>query len=159
MPLQLINQALLDATSAAAKAAPRLRKNHNFHPTDDYPGHRLLNAIELGSYIPPHRHLDPLKDETMLVLRGKLGVVFFDDDGKVTQVFVAQAGGKILGVDIPHGTWHSVLALEADTVFFEAKSGPYLALTDAEKASWAPAENSPEAVGYQAQLAALFGNA
>ncbi|HNH35631.1 MAG TPA: WbuC family cupin fold metalloprotein, partial [Rhodocyclaceae bacterium] len=54
-PLRLIDAALLDAVSNEAKASPRQRKNRNFHPTDNHPGHRLLNAIEPGSYVAPHR--------------------------------------------------------------------------------------------------------
>jgi cupin fold WbuC family metalloprotein len=59
--LRLLDRALLDAVSSDAAARPRLRANYNFHPADDFPAHRLLNAIEPGSYLPPHRHLDPNK--------------------------------------------------------------------------------------------------
>ena len=34
----------------------------------DAPIHRLLNALEPGTYLPPHRHTD--KEETYLVLHG-----------------------------------------------------------------------------------------
>jgi hypothetical protein len=78
--ITLIDDALLDAVCAEAAASPRRRKNRNFHPRDDHPGHRLLNAMQPDSYIPPHRHLDPNKDETFVVLRGSIGVVIFDDD-------------------------------------------------------------------------------
>ena len=163
--IRLIDTALLDEVSAEARTAPRGRKNRNFHPRDDYPAHRLLNAIEPGSYIAPHRHLDPAKDETMVVLRGALGLVVFDDAGQVTLTQKAgtpgvlpsgRAADTVLGIDIPHGTWHTVLALEPGTVFLEAKSGPYLALTDAERAPWAPAENAAEAPAYLAGLRRLF---
>lgn len=153
----LIDGALLDAVSAEAKAGPRLRKNRNFHRADDEPGHRLLNAIEPGSYIAPHRHLDAFKDETMLVLRGRLGLVLFDDEGRVARTAVLGADGEALGVDIARGTWHMVLALASDTVFFEAKAGPYRPLTQEERASWAPAEGDAEAAAYQRRLAGLFG--
>jgi cupin fold WbuC family metalloprotein len=83
--ITLIDDAMLDALCAEAAASPRRRKNRNFHPTDAHPGHRLLNAMQQDSYIPPHRHLDPNKDETFVVLRGSLGVITFDDDGKVLQ--------------------------------------------------------------------------
>jgi hypothetical protein len=33
----------------------RQRRNFNFHPADDYPSNRLLNAIEPDSCVPPHR--------------------------------------------------------------------------------------------------------
>ncbi len=156
MSIRLIDGALLAEVTAEAQASPRLRKNRNFHPRDDYPGHRLLNALEPGSYVPPHRHLDPNKDETMVVLSGRLGLVTFDGQGNITGTAVLAPGSHTRGVDIPHGTWHSVLALCPGTVFLEAKSGPYALLTDAERAAWAPAEDSPGATAYQQRLAALF---
>ena len=148
----LTDNALLDQVCAEAAASPRRRKNRNFHPTDDHPGHRLLNAMQPDSYIPPHRHLDPNKDETFIVLRGLLGLVLFDDEGGIVRCVKVGAGGAALGVDIPHGTWHTAVALEPDTVFLEAKAGPYLPFTAAEKAPWALAENTLEAAAYLASL-------
>jgi len=150
--ITLIDDALLNEVCAEAAASPRRRKNRNFHPADDHPAHRLLNAMQPDSYIPPHRHLDPDKDETFVVLRGALGVIVFDDAGNVTRAARVGAGSTVLGVDIPHGTWHTAIALEADTVFLEAKAGPYLPFTAAERAPWAPAENSSEALPYLAML-------
>jgi cupin fold WbuC family metalloprotein len=152
-----IDNALLDTVSAEAKASPRGRKNHNFHTSDTQPGHRLLNAIEPGSYIMPHRHLDPNKDETMVVLRGSFALVTFDDAGAIVDMVIVSHGGTPLGVDIPHGTWHTIFALETGTVFLEAKAGPYLPLTAEEKAPWAPAEGDPAALGYLAKLVELAG--
>jgi len=152
----LITQTLLDQVGEAAKASPRGRKNHNFHPTDLHPAHRLLNAIEPGSYVVPHRHLDPHKDESMLVLRGRLGLVTFDAAGRISGHTVLAPQGEALGVDIPHDTYHSVLGLEPGTIFFEAKAGPYIPLTAEERAPWAPVEGSPEAAAYYAGLTALF---
>lgn len=156
MSVRLIDQALLDQVGSDAQAAPRGRKNFNFHPANDYPAHRLLNGIEPGSYVAPHRHAEASKDETMVVLRGKLGLVLFDDQGRISASHLLSASGQTIGVDIPHNTWHSVLALEPGTIFLEAKAGPYAALSEAEKAGWAPQENDAEAVAYYASLAALF---
>lgn len=152
----LIDQSLLAALSEAAQQAPRRRKNRNFHPSDNYPGHRLLNAIEPDSYVVPHRHLDPDKDETILCLRGRLGVLLFSPENRVDRSIVLTPAGEVCGIDIPHGVYHSVLALESGTVFFEAKAGPYVPLADAENAPWAPAEGSPAAAAYLASLAWLF---
>jgi cupin fold WbuC family metalloprotein len=153
-----IDHALLDAVCREAAASPRRRKNRNFHTRDDQPGHRLLNAMQPDSYIPPHRHLDPDKGETMVVLRGLMALFEFDADGKITRITKVGAGGTALGVDIPPGTWHTVVALEADTVFLEAKAGPYLPLIDKEKAPWAPAENLSQVAPYLEVLkAALSG--
>lgn len=155
-PITLIDAALLDAVSAEAQAGARGRKNRNFHGGDGDPAHRLLNAIEPGSYVLPHRHLDMHKAESMLVLRGRLGLVIFGDAGTVLRTATLGAGGEALGVDIACGIWHSVLALETGTVFFEAKAGPYRPLSAAERAPWAPAEAAAAAVAYQRRLADLF---
>jgi len=162
--ITVIDDALLDEVCAEAAASPRRRKNRNFHPHDDHPGHRLLNALQADTYIPPHRHLDPNKDETYIVLRGLLGIVEFDDSGAMLRVLKVGAGhGELrrgasdaIGADVAHGTWHTAVALEDDTVFLEAKAGPYLPLSADEKAPWAPAEGTPGAAAYLAGLKALF---
>jgi len=154
--ITLIDDTLLDLVCAEAAASPRRRKNRNFHPRDDHPGHRLLNALMADTYIPPHRHLDPNKDETYVVLRGLIGLVLFDDSGTVVRTAKVGAGGAAIGVDVAHGTWHTAIALADNTVFLEAKAGPYLPFTEAERAPWAPAENSPEAAAYLERLKARF---
>ena len=154
--LQIVDRELLDALSVAARTAPRLRKNHNLHPSDASACHRLLNAVEPGSYIRPHRHLDPEKDESFVLLRGTLGVLTFDAAGEVTGSVLLQAGGARIVADIGHGVYHTALALESGTIFFEAKAGPYLPLSEEEKAGFAPEEGSPAAARYLEGLAARF---
>lgn len=153
--MRIIDKKLLDEVTREAQQSPRLRKNRNFHPDDDFPCHRLLNAMEPGSYIRPHCHLDPAKDETMVVLRGSMAIISFDPDGRVTQTEVLSAGGNAIGVDIPHGTFHTVVSLANGTLFLESKAGPYRPLTEAEQAGWAPVEDTPAADGYLAQLKKL----
>lgn len=153
---QIINQALLNSVSKSAKESPRKRKNYNFHGADTEASHRLLNAMEPDSYIPPHCHFDVTKDETIVVLRGKFGVVFFDESGKVTQTAVLATDGESVGVNIPHGVFHTLLALESDSVFFESKAGPYQPLTAAEKVSWAPQEGDSGVAQYLEDLKILF---
>ena len=154
--LTIINQELLDQVSFQAQQSPRLRKNHNFHPSDEFCSHRLLNAMEPGSYIRPHRHLDTTKDESMVMIRGSMGVIAFDEAGNVTLSKVLSACGDAIAVDIPHGQFHTVVCLEKGSVFFEAKAGPYRPLTDKEKAAWAPDEGTAEAADYLRGLEALF---
>lgn len=152
---RLIDRAMLDALTAEARQSPRLRKNRNFHPADGYPAHRLLNAAEPDTYIAPHRHLDPNKDESLVILRGRMGLVLFDDDGSVASTGLL-VPGECWGVDISHGTWHTFVALEPGTVIFEAKGGPYLPLSPAELAPWAPAESDVGAMDYLARLRRFF---
>lgn len=153
--IQLIDQTLLDNVAAAAASAPRRRKNYNFHVSETASSNRLLNAMEPDSYIPPHRHLDAAKDESIVVVRGKFGVVEFDEAGKVTGKAVLTPGSAV-GINIPHGIYHSLLALESGSVFFESKAGPYAPLIEEEKAAWAPQEGTDEAAAYLAKLKNLF---
>jgi cupin fold WbuC family metalloprotein len=151
-----IDSALLQSVSELAVASPRGRKNFNFHRCEDDASHRLLNAVEPGSYIRPHRHLDPAKDETLIVVRGRLGAVVFDEAGNVVDTAVLVALGDRCGINVAHGTYHTVLALESKTVFYESKAGPYRSLQIAEFAPWAPAEGGRDVAAYLARLQALF---
>lgn len=155
---RVLDRVLLDEVSAEARLSPRLRKNRNFHASESDASHRLLNAIEPGSYIPPHRHLDSAKDESIIVLRGALGAVFFDEAGAVTQAALLSPCGEAVGLNIPSGAYHTVFALESGTVFFEAKAGPYEPLTAEEKAPWAPAEGDAGAAEYLGRLGRLVSN-
>ena len=146
--IALIDVALLEAASRLAAGSPRLRKNYNFHASSAEPCNRLLNAIEPGSYVRPHCHIDVSKDETILVLRGRVGVLEFDRAGQVTGSAVLQPAGEAMGVNVPHGIIHSVVALAPGTVFFEAKAGPYTALLPSEYPDWAPEEGSADAPRY-----------
>lgn len=141
----LIDQSLLNQTTQLAKESPRQRRNANFHPTDEFPAHRLINAMQPGSYVRPHRHLDPSKDETIVVLQGRFGYLSFNDAGQIEEAIELIPGGPVFGIDIPHGTVHTILALEPNSVFFEAKAGPFVPLSTEEVAAWSPAEGTEEA--------------
>ena len=77
----VIDKNMLDDLSAQAKASPRLRMNYNFHHSLDELCHRMLNALEPGTEVPIHHHPD--KDETFVILRGKIRVTTYNDDGSV----------------------------------------------------------------------------
>ena len=154
--MNLISQSLLDELSAEARLSPRRRKNRNFHAGDDAAAHRLLNALEPDSYVAPHRHLDPAKAESIVALKGSFGVLVFHASGAVQGTAKLAPGGTHIGINLPPGTYHTIFALEPGSVFFEAKAGPYVAITPEERAPWAPAEGSAEAPAYLAQLKALF---
>jgi cupin fold WbuC family metalloprotein len=152
----LIDESLLDLATRAARQSTRLRRNHNFHAADDDTSHRLINAMEPGSYVVPHRHLHPDKDETFVVLRGAFGLLLFDDAGAVTEARLLRAGGEVLGANVPHGTWHSLVSFEPGSVFLEAKGGPYAPLTPEERAPWAPPEGDPAVAAYLASMENRF---
>jgi cupin fold WbuC family metalloprotein len=150
-----ITDTLLSEVSREARENPRLRKNRNFHAMSD-PVHRLLNAVEPGTYIRPHRHLDAAKAETALVVSGAVGVIVFDDGGALSEKRLLTRGGTDIGVEMPAGVWHTFVALEAGSVFFETKAGPYVPLKPEEMAPWAPAEGTPEAAALEASWREMF---
>ncbi|MBR5204161.1 MAG: WbuC family cupin fold metalloprotein [Bacteroidaceae bacterium] len=122
--MKIIDNNLIDSVVAQAKESPRLRMNYNFHESLDDKCHRLLNALEPGTVVPVHRH--PTKDESFVVLRGKIRVNTYNDAGQVTEsVVLSPADGKY-GVDIAKNVWHGVECLESGSVIFEVKEGPFV---------------------------------
>lgn len=119
--MKIIDEQLLKDVSAQAKDSPRLRMNYNFHQSLDELCHRFLNAVEPGTEVPIHKH--PTKEETFVILRGKLRVTTHRDDGSVIEDVVLCAEEGRYGVNIPKGVWHTIEALEPDSVIFECLCG------------------------------------
>jgi len=122
--MKLIDENLLNNVTDEARRSPRLRMNYNFHKSLDDKCHRFLNAMEMGTIVDIHHHVT--KDETLVVLRGKVCVKTFDDEGKVLESLVLCPRDGRFGVDIPRDTWHTVECLEPNTVLFEVKEGPFV---------------------------------
>ena len=152
----IIDLDMLGSLSLSAAASERRRKNLNFHADELAVCNRLLNAIEPDSYVQPHCHFDASKDETMILLKGRLGVLYFSENGEVVMKTVLDPECGVYGVNIPHGTIHTVVSLQPGTVFFEAKAGPYVPISDAERAPWAPREGAPDAFAYLELLKQSF---
>ena len=154
--ISFISQSVIDVLESEAAASPRRRKNLNYHDTYQHPCQRMLSMMHADSYVPPHRHLNASKDEIMVILRGRSGLVFFDESGAVTQTQLMVAGGECLGVNIPAGQYHTIVAFDEGATVFECKAGPYEPHAALEKAPFAPGEGDPGAAAYMAQLKALF---
>lgn len=150
--IQPITRTLLEETARRAAESPRRRINYNFHsgPTDN--PHRFFNVLLEGTYVRPHRHCDPPKAETFLVLEGTAVLFIFDDAGNVTGRYELSADGETFGIDLPPNTWHSIAALTPRVLCFEVKPGPWEPATDKEFAEWAPAEGDGDVEEYLATL-------
>lgn len=70
----------------------------------------MLNAIESGTDIPIHLHPD--KDESFVVLGGKVRPTTYNDDGAVIESVVLSQGDGLYGEDIPEGGWGKLGRLE-----------------------------------------------
>lgn len=113
----------LDALSAKAKACERLRMNLDLRTSTADQSQRMLNALEPGTQVPIHRH--PNTSETIVLLRGSIKELFYDDKGNVTESVVLKAGIEPSAMNIPAGVWHTLECLEPGTILFEAKDGAF----------------------------------
>ncbi|WP_338479627.1 WbuC family cupin fold metalloprotein [Pseudomonas trivialis] len=152
---RFLDQTLFTELAEKADASARGRHHYNFHQMEE-PCHRLAVGLQPSTYVPPHRHLSADKAETLLVLKGRLGLLVFNDTGEVIDKRVIQAGGDCLGVDLPPGVFHSLVVMEPDTVLFECKAGPYRALGEGELPGWAPREGDAEVAAYKDWMLAQF---
>lgn len=126
-----ITQALLDELTAKAQESPRLRMNLDLRNSAEDQSQRMLNAIEPGSILPIHRHQKT--SETMVCLRGKLRVEYYDELERIcTDSFIIEPGGFNVAVSIPIGVWHTVHALESGTCILEMKNGAYEPLKEGD---------------------------
>ena len=147
-----ICEELLLQGKTAARESPRKRVILPLHKGPEDVLQRMLNFLQPGSYIRPHRHARD-RAESLIVLAGTLLYLTFKENGDVADVLKMEGGLMPLGVDIAGGIWHSFMALEPDTVLFEVKPGPYNAAGDKEFAPWAPEEYSEQAADYLETLA------
>lgn len=120
----IIDQNILNALTALAKASPRLRMNMDLRNSPEDQSQRMLNAIEPGTELPIHRHRT--SSETVVCLRGHFEEFFYDSEGHLTDTIDMVPGGTI--INIPIGQWHNLKSLESGTVLMEVKDGPYVPL-------------------------------
>ena len=144
MEIQLLNKELTGALHDKARANERLRMYFDLRTTPADTSQRMLNALEVGTRVPIHRHLKT--SETVVCLEGCLDWVFYEElpnmdaggpvhDGEVAadeSCFAEVARFRVCpregqyGIQVPLGAWHSIEVHEASTIF-EAKDGAYVA--------------------------------
>ena len=137
-----INDNLLAALLLQAAASERKRMNYDLRTTAEDTSQRMLNALDVGTKVPIHRHLKT--SESVICLEGCLDWVLYEElpnvdtcgpvhDGETAadeKAFAEVARFRICprekryGIQIPKGVWHSVVVYEPSTIF-EAKDGAY----------------------------------
>ena len=124
----LINKELLDSLTTQAKASPRLRMHYDLRDSVEERSQRILNAMELGTVLPIHRHRE--SSETVVMLRGKGRWNYYDDKGNLVESFLVSADGDVRGISVPKGQWHNAESLESGTVILECKDGAWKPLAE-----------------------------
>ena len=130
----IIDKKILDELSAQAKANPRLRQAMDLRNSPEDLSQRMLNALEPGTVMPIHRH--HASSETVVILRGKVKWVFFDDNENInpnepTEEVILDANGEVRMLNVERDRWHSLECLES-AVLFETKDGAYQPLAEDE---------------------------
>jgi len=147
-----INKELIEPIIKEGQVSARKRKNFNFHPSASDPMHRMIHASNKRTYVQPHKHENPDKTEAFIMLKGRVVVIEFNDEGEIVDHIIMDPTTGNHGVEIPPRVWHSLITLENDSVFYEVKNGPWDPSDDKFFAPWAPQENENESENYMHNL-------
>lgn len=118
----VIDKTLLDKLQEEAKASERLRVHLDLRNDANEDSQRMLNVMEVGTIVPIHRHVDTI--ETVIILRGRMDEIYYDEHGKETSRFHLNPSGGVYGLQIPAGQYHSVEAITPCAII-EIKAGKY----------------------------------
>ncbi len=151
-PIFELDEGTLAEGLQASRESLRLRVLLPIHRHQDDLVQRMVNFMQPGSYLQPHLHSRDSASESIILFRGVLGFLHFDEEGKVVSIHRMTPGSL---VDIVPCLWHSVVVLAPDTVIGEFKRGPYNE-EDKTFADWAPSEGTPEAKEYLAFMESQF---
>ncbi|MDZ7718537.1 MAG: WbuC family cupin fold metalloprotein [Balneolaceae bacterium] len=138
---QLSEQMIKDGLKAS-RESERLRIILPIHRTQDARVQRMINFLQPGTYIRPHKHPLEHATESLVLIEGSIRFYTFDENGTVlTKIEIN--GEPFPGViDIESKVWHSFIVLEENTILFECKKGPYDAENDKIFAEWSPEEGN-----------------
>jgi len=126
----VITQEILDELTEKAKATERLRMAMDLRNTPEDGSQRMLNALEPGTVMPIHRHHG--SSETVVVIRGRIRWVFYDEIGHETESVNLDANGPLRMLVAEKDRWHSLECLSSGTVLYESKDGQYHPLEEDE---------------------------
>lgn len=121
-----IDDAIFDDLLARAGESPRRRLNFDLRNSPEDGSQRMLNALLPETVVPVHRH--HASSETVVLLRGSVAEIFFDDDGAETERVELKVGDVL---QIERDRWHTIVA-HCPSVIFEAKDGAFRPLAEDE---------------------------
>lgn len=119
----VIDKAFLDRLTEEAKASPRKRMHYDLRDDENDLSMRMLNAMEPETVIPIHRHNETT--EEIVVLRGEVEEILYDDQGNEQEHYYLKAGSDAMACRVPIGQYHTCRSLKSGTVIIEFKRGMY----------------------------------
>jgi len=149
--MKVVDKKLISKVALKSRKSERKRANVVFHKPSDKV-QRMVAVLQPDTYAQPHKHENPDKVEMFIVLKGKLAVLEFDDNGEIGQKVILTEGSNVLAVEISPRKWHTIICLDPDSTVIEILEGPYDPITHKKFAPWAPKEGTKKAEGYLAEL-------
>jgi cupin fold WbuC family metalloprotein len=113
---------------------------------------RMINSMQPGTYLRPHKHENPDKREVFIVLTGKFLVIEFDHEGNIRDHMILDPDTNQFAAEVNARTFHTVICLEPNSAAYELKDGPYNPIDDKNWAPWAPKEGDEGCEAYNQQL-------
>lgn len=146
MDIQLIDDNLLAALHRRAKENERKRMNFDLRTTPMDSSQRMLNALEPGTHVVIHRHLNT--SETVVCLEGCIDWIFYEELPNMDAGGPVHDGEKVAdegcfrevarfricpreqryGIQVPPMTWHSIEVHEPSCIM-ECKDGAFVIKT------------------------------
>jgi cupin fold WbuC family metalloprotein len=151
----LISSAKVNELKLMALNSVRGRARFLLHAGHDDPVQEMMIAICSRSYVMPHRF--PNRHKTYFEVSGQFHLVFFDDNGTVTETVLMGNGPDMIKMcRFSTDRWHTVVSHDDVSVYGEIIQGPFLGN---EWADWAPKEEVGErAQRFLAELKASLQN-
>ena len=129
----------------SAKSSPLKRARLCVHKDHGDRIHEMIIAFHNGSYVRPHRHLN--KIESFHIIEGELLIIFFDDNGNVTQKIKMATcnSGETFFYRLSVCAWHMVIPFSEYVIIHEITNGPFIE-GETEFPTWSPDGSDREAV-------------
>lgn len=113
------------------------------HKNSESKLHDMVILERSGTYSPPHKHLD--KEDSLLIIEGRLGVVVYNDDGTVYDCCILEPNQTLM-YKVGIMMYHAVIAMTDTVIYHETKPGPFIYETDSIYPSWGPNINDSESM-------------
>jgi cupin fold WbuC family metalloprotein len=123
--IAVIDDAMVRRMRGLALGSPDGRARLCLHHALNDPVQEMILSLTEANCYPAHRHRD--KAESYHILDGDLGILIFDDAGKVLHRHLLSSAAPESGKALRIGPmlWHAVIALSPVVVFHETTSGPF----------------------------------
>lgn len=91
----IISQSLIDNLSAQAKGNPRLGQSYDLWNSEEDNSQGVLNALGPGTVMPIHCRMK--SSESIAIIRGKMIMRLYDNDGIITNELIMVPSGAATG--------------------------------------------------------------